>query len=92
VRSIAEHFAIHGEAGELGQTRTVLVSWFDRLFIMGKNGNYHLEHHLYPSVPFYRLPELHAELMRSEEYRRSAHLTRGYLGVLRECITSPPAR
>ncbi len=24
--------------------------------------NYHVEHHLYPSVPHYRLPELHRAL------------------------------
>ena len=24
--------------------------------------NYHIEHHLYPSVPFYNLPECHREM------------------------------
>ena len=24
------------------------------------NMNYHIEHHMFPMVPFYRLPELHA--------------------------------
>ena len=24
--------------------------------------NFHIEHHMYPMVPFYRLPELHREL------------------------------
>jgi fatty acid desaturase len=26
------------------------------------NENYHLEHHLYPAVPWYNLPRLHQEL------------------------------
>jgi fatty acid desaturase len=85
VRSIAEHFAMRGASGVYAQTRTVLPTWFDRVFILPKNANYHLEHHLFPSVPFYRLPELHRLLMEQPSYRDSAHITRGYLGVLREC-------
>lgn len=87
VRSIAEHFAIPANRrGVYAQTRTVLPSWFDRVFVLPKNANFHLEHHLFPSVPFYRLPELHRTLMERASYRDSVHLTRGYLGVLRECI------
>jgi fatty acid desaturase len=85
VRSIAEHFALEGRSG-IAQTRTVLTTWFDRVFVLPKNANYHLEHHLYPSVPFYRLPELHRLLLQQPGYRASAHFTRGYLGVLRECL------
>lgn len=85
VRSIAEHFAIRGRSGIYAQTRTVMPTWFDRVFVLPKNANYHLEHHLFPSVPFYRLPELHRELMSQPSYRESAHVTRGYFGVLREC-------
>ena len=86
VRSIAEHFAISGRRGVYAQSRTVLAGLLDRAFIASKNVGYHLEHHLYPSVPFYRLPELHRLLMAQAEYRQSAHLTRGYWGVLRECV------
>jgi fatty acid desaturase len=85
VRSIAEHFAIRGRTGIYAQTRTVLPTWLERVFILPKNASYHLEHHLFPSVPFYRLPELHRQLMNEPSYRESAHITRGYLGVLREC-------
>ena len=85
VRSIAEHFALRGGRGVYGQTRTVIPSLLDRLFLVPKNVGYHLEHHLYPSVPFYRLPELHAKLMALPAYRGSAHVTRGYWNVLREC-------
>lgn len=86
VRSIAEHFGIQNREGVYAQTRTVQASVFDRIFLGTKNVSYHLEHHLYPSVPFYRLPELHAQLMALPSYRRSAHVTRSYLGVLRECV------
>jgi fatty acid desaturase len=85
VRSIAEHFAITDKSG-LAQTRTVIPNWFDRVFVLPKNANYHLEHHMYPSVPFYRLTELHRLLLEQPGFRESAHFTRGYFGVLRECI------
>lgn len=37
-------------------TRSFRTPWLSRFLYM--NMNYHLEHHLFPSVPFHRLPEL----------------------------------
>lgn len=86
IRSIAEHFAIEGRQGVFARTRTVLPGLPGRLFLVPKNAGYHLEHHLYPSVPFFNLPRLHALLMSRPDYRRGAHVTRGYHNVLRECL------
>lgn len=85
IRSIAEHFAIENDH-VYTRTRTVLPSWFERIFVAPRQINYHLEHHLYPSVPFYALPALHAELMKDGQYRATAHVTATYWGVLRECV------
>lgn len=85
IRSIAEHYATENE-NALNITRTTVASWWERLFIP-KNINYHIEHHLYPSVPFYRLPELHDLLMAYPLYKEQAHITRGYLAMFRECVT-----
>ncbi len=41
-------------------TRTVHMNWFFRFVY--SNMNYHLEHHMYPMVPFYALPALHEEI------------------------------
>jgi fatty acid desaturase len=64
VRGWAEH-ALTRPGHPLTQTRTVtsnrLVS-----FLMC-NLNYHLEHHLFPAMPWYQLPKLHRLLQ--EEYR-----------------------
>ena len=38
-------------------TRTVLMNPIIRFLY--SNMNYHLEHHMYPAVPYHRLPELH---------------------------------
>jgi fatty acid desaturase len=44
-------------------TRTIYMNpLFDFLYI---NMNYHIEHHMFPMVPFYRLPELH-EMIKAE--------------------------
>jgi fatty acid desaturase len=86
IRSIAEHFAIEGEAGAYGRIRTTQAGLLARLFVAPKNVNYHIEHHFFPSVPFYRLPELHSLLMSNDEFVRSAHITQGYSKMLLECV------
>ena len=87
LRSIAEHSAINYH-NENAATRTTCASLIERVFIAPKNVNYHIEHHLYPSVPFYRLPQLHALLLSKPGYRDAAHLTRTYWGVLQEATGS----
>ena len=84
IRSIAEHFGIEHDHAYT-EARTTYPSAFDRLFIASKNVWYHLDHHLYPSVPFYNLPQLHDALMQLPSFQEHAHVTKGYLGVLREC-------
>jgi fatty acid desaturase len=41
-------------------TRTVLMNPLFRFMYM--NMNYHVEHHMFPMVPFYALPKLHEEI------------------------------
>ena len=41
-------------------TRTFRTNWVGRLLYL--NMNHHVEHHLYPQVPFYSLPRLHQEV------------------------------
>ena len=86
VRSVAEHFGETMEPlNELQGTRTVEPHFWERWFFCPHNMNYHLDHHLYPSVPFYNLPELNAALLRESRFTDHAHLTRGYAtGLFRE--------
>lgn len=87
VRSIAEHFALERDRLDV-QTRTTFPSLFDRLFLVSKYAYLHIEHHLYPGVPFHGLPRLHAELSRQPAYQEGAHLTRTYWNVLREASSA----
>jgi fatty acid desaturase/1-acyl-sn-glycerol-3-phosphate acyltransferase len=80
VRSWAEH-ALTQPGHPLSHTRTVtsnrLVS-----FLMC-NLNYHLEHHLFPGIPWYNLPRVH--ILLADEYRRAeAFVHRSYIGFLWE--------
>jgi fatty acid desaturase len=93
VRSIAEHFAIPGSrrSGAFAETRNTVAGVLDRIFVAPKHVGLHLDHHLYPSVPFYRLPELHTQLCQDARYRASAHESAGYWQVLRECVRPGPS-
>jgi len=86
VRSIAEHFAIENDHAYT-QSRTTLPSLLELVFVAPRNVNFHLEHHLYPSVPFFRLSQLHTLLMQDALFRSKAHVTSTYWGVLRECVS-----
>ncbi len=77
VRSVAEHFGLEYDH-ELRQTRTVLVGPLEKFLFGQHNVNYHLEHHCYPSVPWYRLPALRAALQAVPAYRENAHVNTSY--------------
>jgi fatty acid desaturase len=42
-------------------SRTVYINPFSRFVYW--NMNYHVEHHMFPMVPYHRLPELHQEML-----------------------------
>jgi len=85
LKGTAEHFAVE-DTEVCNAARTLRLDPLSRLLIAPKNVHFHIEHHLYPSVPFYRLPALHKALMELPDYRERAHLTRSYLGFLVECF------
>jgi fatty acid desaturase len=85
IRSVAEHFGELAYDHLLSSTRSVKANWLEKLLLAPHNVGYHLEHHLYPAVPYYHLPALHRLLMEEEEYGSKAHITQGYCkGLLQE--------
>ena len=62
LRAIAEHGATTDFSSPLTAARTnVAPAWLEWL-IFPHHVNYHIEHHVYASVPHYNLPALHAEM------------------------------
>jgi beta-carotene hydroxylase len=66
LRPYAEHAGT--EEGILRDTRSRVHWWFTMLY---HNVNYHLEHHMYPSVPFYNLPRVHEFLKTNGHFDRA---------------------
>src|SRR3954468_795175 len=63
-RAIAEHGAARDFSSPLTAARTNLGPAWLRWLIFPPQVNYHIEHHLYASVPHYHLPRLHLEMQR----------------------------
>lgn len=59
IRSIAEHACMPGGEDIFENTRTTQAGLLARLTVAPMHVNYHQEHHLMASVPYYRLPVMH---------------------------------
>jgi fatty acid desaturase len=86
LRIIADHSAIANNHPVYQLTRTTKPSWLDLVFVVPRNISYHIEHHLYPTVPFYRLPQLHARLVERPGFQKQAHITHTFWAVLQELV------
>jgi fatty acid desaturase len=71
---IAEHTLCSRDQNFLTNTRTTLTNFSIRLLMW--NMPFHAEHHLFPAVPFHRLPELHEAIGD-----RFAHVGEGYIAT-----------
>jgi fatty acid desaturase len=89
-RLVAEHSGL--PAGTWMMSRNVYTNWLGRLFISPNNVNYHLDHHLFPGVPFHNLPRLHAVLLEDSFYARHASNVHGYFGDVLGALTGRVAR
>jgi fatty acid desaturase len=64
LRAIAEHGATTDFSSPLTAARTNLAPAWLRWALFPHNVNFHVEHHLYASVPQHNLPALHGALVR----------------------------
>lgn len=85
VRGAIEHGNVPDPANPYQQTRTYRLHSALRFFFSPKQVNYHLEHHLYPSVPFYYLPRLHTLLLQAV-YPRERGYCESFVDGLRKLI------
>ncbi len=76
LRQLVQHG--NGGRGWINNTRTFLVAPLIRLAVFPFGQDYHLPHHMYATVPHYRLKRLHELLMQYPEYRDEALEVHGY--------------
>ncbi|MBI1914078.1 MAG: fatty acid desaturase [Planctomycetes bacterium] len=87
LRQLVQHG--NGDRGWLTNTRVFLVNRFINYAVFPMGQDYHLPHHLYASVPHYRLRELHEVLMEYPEYREKAVVVEGYFVPRHRPPTAP---
>jgi fatty acid desaturase len=78
LRAVAEH-AGRTDAGYEAHARTVTPMPMERALFCPMNINLHLEHHIFPDIPCYRLPEVLLLLDKVPDLSTSLRRNRGYL-------------
>ena len=81
IRGMSQHTLLEHQSDPILGTRSILTNRVTAFFMC--NENYHLEHHLYPGVPWYQLPRLHAAL-REDLVARGAPYIGSYFAFVRE--------
>ena len=76
LRQLVQHG--NGGRGWLTNTRVFVLRPFIRFSVFPIGQDYHLPHHLFATVPHYRLRKLHEVLMEYPEYRQEAVVVEGY--------------
>lgn len=76
LRQLVQHG--NGGRGWLNNTRVFLVNPLLRYAVFPFGMDYHLPHHMFATVPHYRLPELHQFLLRYPEYAAGGVVVRNY--------------
>jgi fatty acid desaturase len=75
LRQVVQHS--NSDRGWLTNTRIFLVNLFVRDSVLPYGQDIHLPHHMFATVPHYRLKSLHDFLMQYPEYREEAIVVRG---------------
>jgi len=83
IRAITEHAGYGASEDQRLSARTVVRRSWQTFFVGPHRIHHHIEHHEYPRVPFYRLPELQA-LMAQQGRLPAANLYRSYGQVLKD--------
>jgi fatty acid desaturase len=95
IRTASEHSAIGAPEARytrqvpdtLATTRTTVGGPIGKFLFAPHNMAYHIEHHLYPAVPVFRLRKLHEILLRNPEFAARARVAQGYPALFRELTT-----
>jgi fatty acid desaturase len=83
IRGMSQHTFLEQPEDPVRGTRSILTNPITRFFMC--NENYHLEHHLFPRVPWYNLRQLHGELKPQLESRHAPFI-RSYFEFVIEFV------
>lgn len=86
LRQIVQHG--NGDRGWFTNSRVFVCHPFINFAVFPLGQDYHLPHHMFSTIPHYRLKELHETLSNYPEYREQATVVEGYIWP-KEC---PPKR
>lgn len=82
IRNIAEHATVPDLDDPLRNSRTTKANIFERMTFAPYWVNFHIEHHLMPFVPCYRLKALH-DIMVRRGYADRMEIRDGYVDIIR---------
>jgi len=83
IRGMSQHTFLEEPEDLVRGTRSILTNPVTEFFMC--NENYHLEHHLFPRVPWYNLKRLHGEI-KDQLCEREAPFVRSYFEFVCEFI------
>lgn len=83
IRGMSQHTLLPEPNHPIRGSRTILTNPVTTFFMC--NENYHLEHHLFPRVPWYNLPRLHA-LLKEELTAQGAPFIPSYFAFVRQWV------
>jgi fatty acid desaturase len=84
IRGMSQHTFLEHQSDTIRGTRSILTNRVTAFFMC--NENYHLEHHLYPTIPWYNLPRLH-QALRGELVARGAPYIKSYFAFVCEFVS-----
>jgi fatty acid desaturase len=87
MRFIAEHYGAPWDEGQMAGTRTVTSNPLHSFF--WNNINWHIGHHVYPTVPWYNLQKLH-KVLEPQIIASGAPVDRSYLAVYWDALRRGP--
>jgi len=83
IRGMSQHTFLEHQSDPILGTRSILTNPVTAFFMC--NENYHLEHHLYPGIPWYNLPRVH-QALGQELAERGAPFISSYFAFVREFV------
>jgi fatty acid desaturase len=89
IRGMSQHTFLEDPDDPVRGTRSILTNRVTAFFMC--NENYHLEHHLFPRVPWYHLRALH-ETLAPQLIAREAPFVPSYFAFVREFVRKSWAR